>query len=199
MKRRLLLLLTALFVSLVGTIVVLVVRAVRQTPEDLVKLTLDIAPGVAQQIRDFRRVKTRDGRVEWEVAAREAQIFEDSGGIEIKEVVLRWHLKDGRTVGLTSARGTITLEGREIERIDLEGDVQVSLADYEVHVEQASYRHSEQVIDAPGRVEISGAALQLRGDGMRVDVRRQHLALLKNVSMNLDPASPPRGGSHAPL
>jgi LPS export ABC transporter protein LptC len=199
MKRNVLLLLSALFVSLVGTIVVLVVRVMRETPQDLVTLALDIAPGVAQQVKDFRRFKLRDGRLEWEVAAREARIYEGSTGIEIEDVTLRWHLRDGRTVGLSSARGTVTLEDREIRKIELDGAVQMSLADYQVHVERASYDHAEQVIDAPGRVEITGTSLKLRGDGLRVDVQRQQLALLKNVAMDIDPAAKSRGGTHAPL
>jgi LPS export ABC transporter protein LptC len=199
MRKRLLFAFTLSLVVILGAVAWLVVRTMWQRPEDLVRMTLDLAPGVAQQIRDFRRVKMRDGRVEWEVAAREAQVFEDSSAVEVNGIVLRWYLSDGRVVGLTGERGTIQLEGREVERIELVGSVVVSLADYEVRVEAASYDHSAETIVAPGRVDVSGAALRLRGDGMRVEVRKQQLALLRDVSMQLEPARMPHGGQDAPL
>jgi len=130
MKRYLLLVVSVIFVTLVGAIVFLVARVMWQRPSDVVKrLTLDLAPGVAQQIKDFRRVKMQDGRMVWEVAARGAQVYDGAERVEVIGITLHWYLKDGRVVGLQSERGVIHLDGKEIRLIELDGSVIVSLAD----------------------------------------------------------------------
>jgi LPS export ABC transporter protein LptC len=200
MRRRLQILVLASVVFLLGTVGLLVGRSLwRQRTRNLLQFGLDIVPGVSQHIRDFRRVKVQDGRTVWEVAAHDAQYFDESKTVEVREVALQWYLADGRVVGLKSDNGTIRLDGRDVNRIELNGDIVVSLADYEVRVMTAIYEHEGDRILAPGPVEIIGQALRLRGTGIQVDIREQRLSLLHDVSMQLEPSRLPKGGEHGPL
>jgi LPS export ABC transporter protein LptC len=135
----------------------------------------------------------------WEVSAQDAQYFEESKTVVVRDAVVQWFLKDGRSVGLSGAAGRILLDGREVSRVELEGDIVVTLADYMVRTERATYDRTRELISAPGRVDISGHALQLHGDGMEVDVTTERLTLLHNVSMLLKPGLLKKGGGDAPL
>jgi len=189
MRNRLRLVVVALVVALVGGVGFLVGRSLwQQRKQDLVRQSLEFLPGVSQHIQDFHRVKVQDGRKVWEVAAQDAQYFEEDKIVVVRAAALQWFMKDGRVVGLKGDQGKIVLEGRDIQRIELNGDIQVSLADYTVRTDQASYDHERQVISAPGAVFITGRALALTGDGMEVDVPAQRLTLLRKVSMRVQPA-----------
>jgi hypothetical protein len=48
-------------------------------------------------------------------------------------------------------------------------------------------------------VDISGRALQLRGDSMEVEIDTEIVKLVRNVSTRLEPALLKQGGDHAPL
>jgi LPS export ABC transporter protein LptC len=200
MRKRLRLSVLALMVLLLGSVGYLVGRSLwQQRKQDLVRKGIEFVPGVSQHIQDFRRVKMQDGRKVWEVAAQDAQYFEENQTVVVRDVMLQWFLKDGRSVGLKGKEGRIILEDHEVARIELQGEIAVSLADYVVRAERATYDHSRDVISAPGPIEISGRALELRGDGMEVDVDAQRLTLLRNVSMRLQPALLQQGGGDAPL
>ena len=200
MRRRLQLLVSLIVVVLLGGVGFLVGRSLwEQRKHALLPFALEIIPGVSQHIQDFHRVKIQNGQKVWEVAAQDAQYFDETNLVAVRRVLLQWHLTDGRIVGLQCESGTIHLDGRDVQRIELSGDIHVSLADYEVRVASATYDHEQQRISAPGAVEIVGQAMNLHGTGMEVDVQAQRLTLLHEVSMQLDPARVPQGGDHATL
>lgn len=171
----------------------------QQHRQDVARVGLEFLPGVSQHIQDFHRIKEQDGRKVWEVAAEDAQYKEEDQTVVVRGASVQLFLKDGRTLGLKGDEGHILLEGREITRVDLNGRIQMTVADYVMRTEQATYDHQQQVISSPGVVEISGRALQVRGDRMEVHVDSQRLTLTHNVSMVIQPALLKQGGSNAPL
>jgi LPS export ABC transporter protein LptC len=188
MKRKLRLAVIALVVLLLGGVAALVGRTVwQQRKPALLPGMLDLIPGVSQHIRDFRRVKVKDGRKVWEVAASDGQYFEEEKTVVVRGAVVEWYLQDGRTVGLRGDEGRIMIDGREVVRVELNGGIRVSLADYTVEADNAVYDNATQVISAPGSVAITGGALSLHGDGLTVDVEAQRLRILRNVSMQIRP------------
>jgi len=201
MRTRLRRTLIAIVVLLFGTVGWLVGRSMwQQHKHDLVEKGLEYLPGVSQHIQDFRRVKIQDGRKVWEVAAEDAQYFDDEKVVVIRRAMLQWFLKDGRIVSLKGDEGRITLAGRDVSSVALSGDVEVQMTDYVVHAGHADYDHERQVIVAPGAVQIAGRALELTGSDMEVDVQAQRLMLHHEVSMVVQPALlREQGGGHAPL
>lgn len=171
----------------------------QQRAEDLARGDLEFLPGVSQHMTDFHRVKVQDGRKVWEISAQDAQYFDEDKTVVVRQATMQLYLKDGRMVGLKGTEARVLLEGRDVARVEMSGDIQVSLADYVVHTQRATYDHAQQRIFAPGTVEISGHALQLDGDGMEADVQNQHVRLLHHVSMHVQPALLQQGGGDAPL
>lgn len=200
MKKHLRLTVISLVVLLLSSIGGLVARSLwQQHTRDVARVALDFLPGVSQHIQDFHRVKVQDGRKVWEVAAEDAQYKEEDEVVIVRGAALQLYLKDGRSLGLKGTDGQILLAGREVTSVDLAGAIQVTFADYVMRTERATYDHQQRMISAPGTVEISGRALQLRGDSMTVDVDAERLTLQHNVSMQIQPGLLKQGGSDAPL
>jgi LPS export ABC transporter protein LptC len=194
--RRILVITIAVLLVAVG---VLVGRTMwQQHGRDLATKGLEFLPGVSQHIQDFHRVKVRDGSKVWEIFAHDAQYFDEDKTVVVRAAAVQLFLSDGRTVGLRGDEGRILLEGREITEVQLDGQIEVTLADYVVHTARATYYHDRQVISVPTAVDISGNALHLRGDRMEIDVSTQCVSLLSNVAMRIEPALL-KGGDNAAL
>jgi LPS export ABC transporter protein LptC len=189
-----------LVVVLLGGVAFLIGRSLwQQHQRDLAQKGLEFLPGVSQHIRDFHRVKVQDGRKVWEVSARDAQYFQEANLIVVRAAVMALYLRDGRKIGLKGDEARIVLDGREVKRVELNGSIEVTASDYLVRTDRAVYDHTRDVISTPGAVEISGRALQVRGDRMEVQVDTERVRLFRNVSMQLQPALLKEGGGDAPL
>jgi LPS export ABC transporter protein LptC len=149
-------------------------RALRSIPIDL--------PAVAQHIRDFRRVKTKDGKPVWEVKAAEARYFDDEAAIVVQAPEVIFFFDEGvRRAALSGAEGRLQLAGQELESVQVEGQVRLTLDDLEFRTDVASYERARDLISAPGVVTITGKALDVTADGMEVLVTPQQVRFLSNV------------------
>lgn len=153
------------------------------------KLAAELLPNVAQHIRNFRRVKMKDGRTVWEITADEAQYRKEEEQIFVVEPRVTFYLEDQkRQAKLRGTSGTIILtDGRDLVSVGLEGNVVVELDDLELRTATASYEHASDRITAPGDVAIKGRRLDLRARGMEIDVTPQNLRLLDDVHTVLAP------------
>jgi LPS export ABC transporter protein LptC len=200
MKRRIQLSMIALIVVLLGGVGFLVGRTLwRQHRRDLAQKGLEFLPGVSQHIRDFHRVKIQDGRKVWEISAQDAQYFKEENLVVVRSAVMGLYSRDGQSIGLKGDEARIVLHGRDVDRVELNGSIELTAADYLVRTDSATYDHTRNLISTSGKVEISGEGLELRGDRMEVQVGAERVTLFHNVSMRLQPALLKQGGSHAPL
>jgi len=145
-------------------------------------LHVEIPKGVAQHIRNFRRVKTKRGKTVWEIEAAVAEYFEDRNEIVVQEPRVIFHLDDGaRRTELSGATGRLQLEQQELESVTLEGGVRISLDDMQLETETATYERARDLIVAPGAVTIRGRRLDVTARGMEVELTPQHVRLLADV------------------
>jgi LPS export ABC transporter protein LptC len=153
------------------------------------KLAAELLPHVAQHIRNFRRVKVKDGRTVWEITADEAQYRKEEEQIFVVQPRVTFYLEGNeRQARLRGSSGKIILtDGRELVSVVLDGDVVVQLDDLELRTTLASYEHATDRITAPGDVAIKGRRLDLRARGMEVDVTPQNMRLLDDVHTVLAP------------
>lgn len=159
----------------------------KQKKSDLARQALDLLPNVAQRIRDFHRVKVDNGRKVWEVSAKEARYHEDEEMVVVTEPMVSFFLEDGRVVALRGNEGKVYLGGRDLQLVELVGEIEVELGDYAVRAEYASYDRRTDVVIAPGKVEISGDTFDMRGQQMEVTVGSQRLILSGGVETTLRP------------
>ena len=154
---------------------------------DQARALVDVLPNVAQRIQNFHRVKVDNGRKVWEVSAREAQYVENEQVVLVEAPVVEVFLQDGRTVALRGASGKVFLAERELQRVELRGNIDMQLGDYAMQTEEASYEAERGVIIAPGPVRISGSGFELQGERMEVNVAAQQLMVSERVQTTMWP------------
>ncbi len=176
-RRRLRLGLGLLLIVLVGTVAVQLAlnqwthRLRRMGPKEL-----DFLPHAAQRIENFRRVKMEGDRKAWEVAAREAQYLEDDQQIVVDDPQVSLYLKgEEGEVSLRGRDGTIFLSGREIDRVELDGGIEVRFGDYRVTTDRAVYEQASDTVVSPGAVRVTARGLELSGERMTVEVETQRV------------------------
>jgi LPS export ABC transporter protein LptC len=145
----------------------------------------DLLPEVSQRIRDFRRVKVSDGRTVWELKAREAQYFEDAKEIVVSDPEVAFY-DDDDTVRMVGREGRVRLDGRELERLDVDGAVRVEVGDYRLETEQAVYYRDRNSIIAAKGIRVSGSEVDLTGDVLVVDLATQRIHVVGNVTTRFD-------------
>jgi LPS export ABC transporter protein LptC len=147
---------------------------------------LDFLPEVAQRIQNFRRVKMEGDRKVWEVAAQEAQYFEEDQQIVVRAPEVSFFLKgDQGAVSLKGNEGKILLSGREMQRVDLTGQIELRFRDYLVKTDHATYAQESDTVVTPA-VDVRGDGLALRGSRMTVEMGTQRLLVEGNVETVLE-------------
>jgi LPS export ABC transporter protein LptC len=148
---------------------------------------LDFLPQVAQRIQNFRRVKMEGDRQVWEVAAREAQYFEEDHQIVVDEPEVSFFVKDDQgTVSVKGKQGKILLDGREMDRVDLDGSIELRFRDYLVKTDKAFYQRADDTVVSPGAVVVTGDGLSLSGERMTVEMGSQRVRVEGKVRTVLE-------------
>jgi len=176
-RRRVRTLLGVVLIVTVGAVGVQLARSQwAQHLRSLRTRELDFLPQVAQRIQNFRRVKMDGDLKVWEVAAREAQYFEEDRQIVVDEPVVSFFVKDDQgVVSVKGKQGKILLDGREMDRVDLEGDIELRFRDYLVQTDRAVYQRAEDAVVSPGAVVVTGDGLALSSERMTVEMESQHV------------------------
>lgn len=142
----------------------------------------DIVPDVTQHIREFRRVKMKNGHPVWEIEAKEARYFEQEDRVVVLAPRVVVYFEDGnRRAELSGREGHLDLSDKELDAVRLEGDVHLAMDDLELSTAEATYERSRDVVVALGPVVIRGKALDVEATGMEVELEPQRLRLLSDV------------------
>ena len=176
-RRRVRMFVGVLMIGVVGAVGVQLARSQwAQHLRSLRTRELDFLPQVAQRIQNFRRVKMQGDRKVWEVAAREAQYFEEDRQIVVDAPEVSFFVKDDQgVVSVKGKQGKILLDGREMDRVDLEGNIELRFRDYLVRTDQAFYQRTDDSVVSPGAVVVTGNGLSLSSDRMTVEMESQHV------------------------
>jgi LPS export ABC transporter protein LptC len=164
---------------------------------ELARQAADLLPDVAQRIQNFHRMKVDKGRKVWEVAASEARYLEGESMVVVTEPSVAFFLEDGRSIALTGREGRVRLDGHDLEHVEVEGEIQIQFGDYFIRTDRARYDRGDDVIVAPGKVAITGRALDLEGDLLELDLTTQRLHLRDNVRVVVRPSATPVPGGPA--
>jgi LPS export ABC transporter protein LptC len=179
----------ALFLILAAVGVQLVRSQWQQHLRGLRSAQLDFLPEAAQRIQNFRRVKMEGDRKAWEIAAREAQYFDDEQQVSVEAPEVSFYLKgDEGVVSIRGDAGKVFLNGREMDRVELDGGIEVRFKDYLVKTDRAVYERASDTVVSPTTVTITGNGLALSGGRMTVEMDGQRLRLEGKVATVLKTA-----------
>ncbi len=139
-------------------------------------------------LRDFHRSSVEDGRLAWEVKARDARYFADETLAQLSDAAITVHREDGSSVQIKSRAGKMFVTEMSLQRAELEGNVEVVLDDsIVIETELANYDAETQKIAAPGAVKVSGPGFVVTGVGMRVLIEPQIITLSSSVESRFEP------------
>jgi LPS export ABC transporter protein LptC len=142
----------------------------------------DLAPDVTQRIKEFRRVKVKDGHKEWELVAEEAELVGDQGEVEINGPKLAFYGGEGRDVEVKGAAGRVYLQNGDVQRIELTGGIDVTVGDYFVQTDKAIYFQNINSIAAPGVVKLTSSEIALTGNAMLLDLGTRKVLFRNGVN-----------------
>jgi len=189
-KRRRLILLFLIIVSLGGvaykvteTIWQNKAREIRKNP----LRALDYLPDSALHIKDFRRAKIEGGRKVWELLGDEANYLKEQREAVIKKPRFYFYDKRGETAEAFSNEGHLFFEEKELQRLELQGGIQVSYQGFILKSEEAVYLPAKDQIVLPKRTTLVGDGLELEGSSMEVELHDQKLRVRENVKTKLEP------------
>jgi len=189
-KHRRLILLLVIFLSLGGvgykvaqTIWIQKLREIRHNP----LMAQDYIPEAALKMKDFHRAKIEDGRKVWEIFGEEANYLKDQKEAIIKKPRFYYYDKKGETAETTGEVAHIFLNENELEKLQLQGAIQVSYKGYVLKSEEAIYFPAKQRITLPTKTTIISNGMELHGSSMEVELEDKKIRLVRDVKTKLEP------------
>jgi LPS export ABC transporter protein LptC len=189
-KTKRLVLLIAAFLSL-GGLTYKVVETVSQAQQEITKnplKALDYLPESALHVKDFRRAKVENGRKIWEVMGEEADYFKDQKQAVIKKPRFFYYDDKGAAAETSGEVARMFLGDKDLEKLQVEGGIQVAYQDYVLKSEEAVFFPEEQLIVLPKRTTLVGAGFELEGSRMEIELETKKVRLLRNVKTKIEPS-----------
>jgi len=189
-KRNRLILLLVIFLSLGGvaykvaeSIWIMNAQEIRRNPLK----ALGSLPESALQLKDFRRAKIEEGRKVWELFGEEANYFKEQKEAVIKKPRFYYYNKKGEAAETTGDRAHLFFGERQLEKMQLEGGIQVTYEGYVLKSEKAIYLAAEERIVLPTRATLSGNGVELEGSRMEVELEIKKVRMVQNVKTKIEP------------
>jgi LPS export ABC transporter protein LptC len=148
---------------------------------------LDYLPESALQIKDFHRSKIENGRKVWELFGEEANYYKDQKEAVIKKPRFYYYDKKGEVAETQGDEAVIYLNEKQLDKMELRGDVQVSFQGYVLTSEEASYIPAKDQIILPSRTKVVGEGIAVEGSRMEVELEDKKIRLLQSVKTKIEP------------
>ena len=166
---------------------------------------LDYLPESSLRLKEFHRAKIEDGRKVWELFGDEASYFKEQKEALIKKPRFYYYDKKGEVAETKGNEALLYLNEKELERMELRGDVQVTFQGYVLKSEEANYVPAKDQIVLPNRTTVTGEGIELEGARMEVEIQDKKVRLIRAVKSKIEPekmakkknspsSSPPIGG-----
>ena len=138
-------------------------------------------------MKDFHRAKIEDGRKIWEVFGDEASYLKEQKQAIITKPRFYYYDKKGETAETTGEVARIYLNENELEKMELQGSIQVTYQGYILRSEEAVYSPGKQRITLPTKTTIISNGLELQGSSMEVELEEKKMRMLRDVKTKLEP------------
>lgn len=189
-KTRRVILLMAIVLSLAGvgykvaeTIIANKLRDIRRNPLE----ALNYLPESALHMKGFHRSKIEDGRKVWEIFGDEANYYKEQKEAVVQKPHFYFYDKKGQTAEAIGDVARIYLNDKELEKMELQGRIQVSYQGYVLKSEEAIYMPAKDQIVLPSKAVMVSDGLELEGSSMEVELQGKKVRLLRNVKTKLEP------------
>ena len=189
-RRNRLILLAVIFLSLGGvaykvgeSLWIMKAEEIRKDPLK----ALEYLPESALQMKDFHRAKLENGRKMWELFGDEANYFKEQKQAIIKKPRFYYYNKQGEIIETTGATARLFFNEKELEKMQLEGGIQVTYQGYVLKSDEATYFADAGRIILPKRATVAGNGMEVEGSRMEVELEVKKVRLLQNVKTKIEP------------
>ena len=130
-------------------------------------------------LSDVRFVDTQEGRPNWVIESKRAQLFKEKNRAFFEGVHITFFSKDGKVMHLYSSKGILDTSTRDMTA---EGDVRGRSSDgLQFFTSSLRYNYAKREIKTRDRVKIMAPNFQTEGVGMIVDLKNETVRLLEQV------------------
>ena len=189
-RRNRLILLAVIFLSLGGvaykvgeSLWIMKAEEIRKDPLK----ALEYLPESALQMKDFHRAKLENGKKMWELFGDEANYFKEQKQAIIKKPRFYYYNKQGEIIETTGATARLFFNEKELEKMQLEGGIQVTYQGYVLKSDEATYFADAGRIILPKRATVAGNGMEVEGSRMEVELEVKKVRLLQNVKTKIEP------------
>ena len=148
---------------------------------------LDYLPESALHMKEFHRAKIENGRKLWELFGDEASYFKEQKEAIIKKPRFYYYDKKGEVVETTGDLAHLYINEKELERMELRGDIQVSFQGYVLKSEEANYLPAKDQVILPNRTTVVGEGIELEGSSMEIELEDRKIRLVHRVKTKTEP------------
>jgi len=148
---------------------------------------LDYLPESALHMKEFHRAKIENGRKIWELFGDEASYFKEQKEAIIKKPRFYYYDKKGEVVETTGDEAHLYINEKELERMELRGDIQVSFQGYVLKSEEANYLPAKDQVILPNRTTVVGEGIELEGSSMKIDLEDRKIRRVHRVKTKIEP------------
>ena len=148
---------------------------------------LEYLPESALQMKDFHRAKLENGKKMWELFGDEANYFKEQKQAIIKKPRFYYYNKQGEIIETTGATARLFFNEKELEKMQLEGGIQVTYQGYVLKSDEATYFADAGRIILPKRATVTGNGMEVEGSRMEVELEVKKVRLLQNVKTKIEP------------
>ena len=188
-KTKRIVLLTVILLSL-GGVAYKVADVMRQLKKVVVKspvAVLDALPDSTLHLKDFHRAKIENGRKVWELFGDEANYLKDKKEAVIKRPRFLYYDKKDEAAETSAEMAHIFLNEKELERLELKGDVRVTMKGYVLTSESANYLPAKEQISLPTRTQVVGEGISIEGASMEVELEGKIIRMVREVKTKIEP------------
>ena len=148
---------------------------------------LDYLPESALHMKEFHRAKIENGRKLWELFGDEASYFKEQKEAIIKKPRFYYYDKKGEVVETTGDEAHLYINEKELERMELRGDIQVSFQGYVLKSDEANYLPAKDQVILPNRTTVVGEGIELEGSSMEIELEDRKIRLVHRVKTKIEP------------
>ena len=135
---------------------------------------------------EYRDVKK--GNARWSVWADTATYFDDRKETVLDQVKAIFYLKNGGQVELLGERGVLHTDTNNME---ISGNVGVTFGkDYKVTTDRLLYDRDKELIYTSAQLVLKGPGLTTTGQGMRLEIEKKSVSILRHLGTKLEGISP---------
>lgn len=144
--------------------------------------------GSTVYIKNFYRFEMKAGQPSWEVRGTDAEYLPQQGVTRINNADVLFYRPNNSEVHLRAREARLFIQGTEMERAYLEGEVKVVI-DNSINVEANSglYDKQEDRVEGYGDCHIYGEGYNVYGDSLLLKIGEETISVNQNVRSNFLP------------